>query len=184
MSATISSVQFSRSVVSNFLRPHGLQHARPPCPSPAPGVYSNSCPLSRWCHPATWSAALLLSPSIFPNIRVFSNESALRIRWPKYWSFSFNISPSNERSVLISFRMQSTSQSLHLLISRKTLNPSWWHHILIINKNPFVKWVLHGIGLPLHQNLIYWLSSTAVLEQSLRAICDAASWPAVLLCPK
>ena len=51
------------------------------------------------CHP------LLLSPSIFPNIRIFSNESALHIRWPKYWSFSFNISPRNEHSGLISFRM-------------------------------------------------------------------------------
>ena len=51
------------------------------------------------CHP------LLLPPSIFPSIRVFSNESVLRIRWPKYWSFSFSISPSNEYSGLISFRM-------------------------------------------------------------------------------
>ena len=165
-----SSVQFSRSVVSNSLRPHGLQHTRPPYPSPAPGIYSNSCPLSQvmpsnhliLCHPlllppsvfpsirvfsnksalsftsvaqlgrlfvTPWTAAhqaslsitncwrppkpmsidsvmpsnhlilccpLLLLPSIFPSISVFSNESALRIRWPKYWSFSFNISPSNE----------------------------------------------------------------------------------------
>ena len=45
-------VQFSHSVVSNSLRPHGLQHARPPCPSPTPGVYSKSCPLSQWCHPS------------------------------------------------------------------------------------------------------------------------------------
>ena len=98
------SVQFSHSLMSNSLRPHGLQHARPPCLSPTPGVYSNSCPLSRWCHP-TISTSVILLPSIFPSIRVFSNESALRIRWPKYWSFSFNISPSNEYSRLISFRM-------------------------------------------------------------------------------
>ena len=52
----LSSVQFSRSVVSNSLQPHGLQHARPPCPSPTPGVYSNSCPSSRWCHPAISSS--------------------------------------------------------------------------------------------------------------------------------
>ena len=50
---TSSSVQFSHSVVSDSLLPRGLQHARPPCPSPTPGVYSNSCPLSRWCHPTT-----------------------------------------------------------------------------------------------------------------------------------
>ena len=62
------------------------------------------------CHP------LLLLPSIFPNIRVFSNESVLRIRWPKYWSFSFNISPSNERSGLISFRMDLLANSNFCLV--------------------------------------------------------------------
>ena len=101
------SVKFSHSVVSNSLRPHGLQHARLPCP------ITNSQNILKFmfielvmpsnhlslCHP------LLLPPSIFPSIRVFSNESALRIRWPKCWSFSFNISPSNEYSGLISFRM-------------------------------------------------------------------------------
>ena len=102
----LSSVQFSHSVVSDSLRPHGLPHARPPCPSPIPRVYSNSCPLSWWCHPTTHPlSSLLLLPSIFPSIRVFSNESALCMRWPKYWSFSFNICPSNEYSVPISFRM-------------------------------------------------------------------------------
>ena len=85
--------------MSSSLRPHGLQHVRPPCPSPSPGVYSNSCPLSWWCHPTL--CHLLLLPSIFPSIRVFSNESVICIRWPKYWSFSFNISPSNEYSGLV-----------------------------------------------------------------------------------
>ena len=88
-------LQFSRSVMSNSLQPHGLQHARLPCPSPTPGVYSNSCPSSQWCHPTTSSSViLLLLPSLFPSIRVFSSESVLHIRWPKYWSFSFSISPS------------------------------------------------------------------------------------------
>ena len=96
--------QFSHSVLSISLRPHESQHSKPPCPSPTPGVHSNSCPLSRWCH-LILCHPLLLLPSIFPSIRVFSNESALRIRWPKYWSFSFSISPSNEYSGLISFRM-------------------------------------------------------------------------------
>ena len=97
---------FSRSVVSHSLWPHGLQHARPPCPSPTSGACSNSCPLIEsvmpsnhliLCHP------LLLLPSIFPSIRVFSNEWVLCIRWPDYWSFSFSISPSNEYSGLTSF---------------------------------------------------------------------------------
>ena len=88
------------------LQPHGLQHARLPCPSLSPSLLklmsiesvmpSNHLTL---CYP------LLLLPSIFPRIRVFSNESALHIRWPKYWSFSFSISPSSEFSGLISFRM-------------------------------------------------------------------------------
>ena len=75
-----SSVQFSRSVVSDSLQPHESQHTRPPCPS-TPRVYSNSCPLSRWCHPNI-CCPLLLPSSISPSIRVFSNELVLCIRWP------------------------------------------------------------------------------------------------------
>ena len=198
-----SSVQFSRSVVSDSLWPHESQHSRPPCPSPSPGVHSDSRPSSQWCHPAVsssvipfsscpqslpasesfpmsqlftwggqstgvsalalflpnfeeqyysqsvellscvrlfetpWIAArqaslsitnsrsslklmsiesvmppshlilchpLLLLPPIPHSMRVFSNESTLRMRWPKYWSFRFNISPSNEHPGLISFK--------------------------------------------------------------------------------
>ena len=92
--------------MSDSLRPHGPQHARPPCPSPTPRVHPNPCPASRWCHPAISSSVppLLLPPSILLSIRVFSSESALLIRWPEHWSFSF-ISPSNEHPGLISFRM-------------------------------------------------------------------------------
>ena len=98
---------FSPSVVSNSLQPHGLQHTRLPCTSLSPRACSNSCPMSQWCHPTISSSVLplLLLPSIFPSIRVFSNELALHIKWPKYWSFSFSISPSNEYSGLISFRI-------------------------------------------------------------------------------
>ena len=101
----IGNVQFSHSVVSTCLRPHGLQHTRPPCPSPTPGVYPNSCPLSQGCHPTVSSSVVPFSfcPQSLPA-SVFSNRSTLCIRWPKYWSFNFNISPSNEHPGLI-FRM-------------------------------------------------------------------------------
>ena len=100
----LKSTQFSS--VQSLSRPHGLQHARLPCPLPTPRACSNSCPSNWWCHPTISSSVpLLFLPSIFPSIRVFSSESVLRIRWPKYWNFSFNISPSNEYSGLISFRI-------------------------------------------------------------------------------
>ena len=120
-----SSVQFSRSVVSDSLRPHEPQHARPPCPSPTPGVYPNTCPSSWWCHPTISSCCpLLLLPPIPPSIRVFSNESTLHMRWPKYWSFSFSISPSNEHPGGISFRMD----WLDLLAVQGTLKSLLQHH--------------------------------------------------------
>ena len=103
---TISLFLFSHSVMSNSLWPHGLQYTRPPCPSPTPRTYANWCPPSQWCHPTISSCRPLFLPlSIFPSIRVFSNESVLGTRWPKYWRFSFSISPSKEYSRLISFRM-------------------------------------------------------------------------------
>ena len=102
-SVQFSSVQFSHSVLSDSLQPHGSQHARPPCPSPTPGVYPNSCAVES----VMPSRHLILCRPLLllPLIRIFSNESALRMRWPKYWSFSFSISPSNEHPGLISFRM-------------------------------------------------------------------------------
>ena len=100
------SVQFSHSVMSSSLRPHGLQHARPPCPSPTPRVHQTHVhcvsDAIQPSHPLSYA-----SPPAFnlSQIRVFSNESALCIRWPKYWSSSFNISPTNEYSGWISFRI-------------------------------------------------------------------------------
>ena len=93
--------------MSDSLQPYGLQHTTPPCPSPTPGACSSSCPLSH----VMPSNHLILhrppSPFAFhlSSTRVFSNELVLCIRWPKYWSFSFSISPSNEYSGLISFRI-------------------------------------------------------------------------------
>ena len=87
------------------LQPYELQHARPPCPSPTPRVYSNLCPLSRWCHPTISSSVFPFSSHLqsFPA-SVFSNESVLHIRWPKYQSFNFSISPSKEYSGLWCWR--------------------------------------------------------------------------------
>ena len=119
-------VQFSDSVVSDSLWPHESQHTRPPCSSPAPKSLPKPMSIESvmpsnhliLCHP------LLLLPSIFPSIRVFSNKSALCIRWPKYWSFSFNISPSNEHPGVISFRMD----WLDLLAAQGTLKSLLRHH--------------------------------------------------------
>jgi len=127
------SVQFSGSVVSDSLRPNGLQHTRPA----TTGTAAHLSIINSWsllkimsiesvmpssylilCHP------LLLLPSIFPIIRAFSNKSVLRIRWPKYWSFSFSISPSNEYSGLIPFRMD----WLDLLAVQGTLRSLLQYH--------------------------------------------------------
>ena len=99
--------RFSCSLMSDSLRSQGLQHARPPWPSPTPGVYSNSCPLSRWCHPTISSSVIPFSSCLqsCPASGSFSNESVFCIREPKYWSFSFSISASNEHPGLISFRI-------------------------------------------------------------------------------
>ena len=114
--------------MSNSLPPHGLQHARLPCPSPTPGAYSVSDAIVLvmpsyhliLCHP------LLLLPSIFPSFRVLSNELVLRIRWPKYWSVSFSITLSNEYSGLISLRID----WFDLLAAQGTLKSLLQHHSL------------------------------------------------------
>ena len=125
---SLSSVQFSHSVVSDSLRPHELQHPRPPCPSPTPRVYPNSCPSSRWCHPTISSSVVPFSscPPSPPRIRVFSNESLFTSDEPRYWSFSFSISPSNEQLGLISFRMD----WLDLLAGQGALKSLLQHHSL------------------------------------------------------
>ena len=116
ISYDVCSVHFSRSVVSE--RPHGLQHVRFPCPS-TPGACSNSCPSSQWCHPAISSSAIPFSSCLqsFP-------ATVLCIRWPKYWSLSFSISPSNEYAELISFRID----WFDLFALQRTLKSLLQHH--------------------------------------------------------
>ena len=124
-------IQFSCSVTFNSLRPHGLQHARPPFPSPTPGVHSNSYPLSQWCHPTISYSVITFSSHLqsFPASgsiqmsQLFADQSEVT-RWPKYWSLSFNISLSNEHPGLISFRMD----WLDLLAVQGTLKSLLQHH--------------------------------------------------------
>ena len=120
-----SSVQFSHSVMSDSLRPHGLQHARPPCPSSTPGVYPNSCPLSWQCHLTISSSVIPFSscPQSFPASASFQ-MSQLFASGSQSGSFSFNISPSNEHPGLISFRMD----WLDLLAVQGTLKSLLQHH--------------------------------------------------------
>ena len=123
----LQSVQFSHSVVSYSLQPHEPQHTRPPSPSPTPGVYSNSYPLSlsdviQSAHPLL---SLLFLLSIILSTRIFPNELALHIGRPKYWSFSFSISPSNEYSGLVSF----TINWLDLLAVQGTLKSLLQHQV-------------------------------------------------------
>ena len=112
--------------MSDSLRPHGLQYARLPCPSLSPEVFSNSCSLSQWCHPTISSSVVPFSSwsQSLPASTVFSNESTLHMRWPKYWSFSFSIIPSEEHLGLISFRMD----WLDLLAVQGTLKRLLQHH--------------------------------------------------------
>ena len=119
------SVQFSHSVVSDRLWPHGLWQTRPPCPSPIPRACSNSS--SWWYHPTISSSVASFSSCLqsFPAAGSFPNESVLRIRRPNYWSFSFSISPSSEHSELISFMID----WLDLLAVQGTLKSLLQHHM-------------------------------------------------------
>ena len=158
--------------MSDSLRPHESQHARPPCPSPTPGVHSNTSiesvmPSSHLilCCP------LFLLPPIPPSIRVFSSESTLHMRWPKYWSFSFSIIPSKEIPGLISFRMD----WLDLLSVQGTLKSLLQHHsskASILRCSAFFTVQLShpymttgksskrtSSGTPQRQNLTFWCNS-------------------------
>ena len=126
VTSSFSSVKFSRSVMSDSLPPHGLQHTRPLCLSPTPGVYSNSCPLSWWCHPTISSYVIPFSSHLqsFPASGSFQMSQLFASGGQTIGSFSFNISPSNEYSGLISFRMD----WFDLLAVQGTLKSLLQHH--------------------------------------------------------
>ena len=167
---------FSCSVVSNSLQPHELQCTRLPCPSLCPRVCTNTWPLSQWCHPVISSSVAPFSscPKFSPASEVCPNELALCIRWPKYWSISIGISPSNEYSGLISFRIdwfdflavQGTVKSLlapqfesisslalRLLLSNSHIHSWLVENIIILALQTFflAKWwfcfLIHCLGL-------------------------------------
>ena len=170
--------------MSDSLLLHGLQHARPPCPSPTPGVSIESVMTSNHlilCRP------LLLPPAIFHSIRVFSRESVVRIRWPKYWSFSFSISPSSEYSGLISFRMdwldllavQGTGKSLLQHHSLKASIPRHSAFFMVQLSHPYVttgktialtRWTFVWQALP------FKILSRLVIAFLPRSKCLLISW--------
>ena len=143
------SVHFSHLVVS--LWPHGLQHTRLPCPLPTPGAWLNSCPLSWWCHLTISSLSSLSIPAFnFPSIRVFSNESGLHIRWPKYCSFS--ISPSHEYSWLISLRIDlfdllAVQRIIKSLLQHYSSKPSILWHTAFFMVSHIHTWLLENRSL-------------------------------------
>ena len=195
-----SSGQFSCSVVSDSLRPHEPQYTRPPCPSPTASLLKlmpigSVMPSSHLilCHP------LLLLPPIPPSITVFSNESTLCMRWPKYWSFSFNISPSNEHLGLI-FKLD----WLDLLAVQGTLKCLLQHHRLKASifqcsafftvqlSHPYMttvktmaltRWTLVGKVMSLLLNMLSRLVMTFLPRSKRLLISWQQSPPAVILEP-
>ena len=192
----------SVAFVSDSLRLHELQHTRLPCPSLSPTVCSNSCPLN---NDATQLSpplsSLLLLPSVFPSIRVFSSESAVHTRWPKYLSFSFSISLSNEYSGLISFRID----WFDLLDLQGTLKSLLQHHSLkpsILRSSAFFLvqllhmymttgkavdltiWIFVGKLMPLLFNTLYRFVLVFLLRSKHLLISRLQSPSAVILEPR
>ena len=191
---SMSSVQFSLSVMSDSLGPHQLQHARPPSPSPTPRqthVLWCPCPTHVhlmsvmssnhliFCHP-------LLPPSLFPNIRVFSNESVLHIRWPKYWSFRFSVSPANEYSGLIPFRIDwfdlavqdtfKSSSVLSLFIVQLTYPYMTTGKTIVLTIQTFVDKVMSLLF-----NMLFRLVIAFLPRNKCLLISWLQSWSAVIL---
>ena len=194
---------FNHSVMSNALQPYGLQHIRPPCPLLSPWPCSNSCSLSRVMpsNHLVLCCPLLFPPSIFPSIRAFSSESGLPIRWPKYWSFSFSISPSNEYSRLISFWMdwldlRAVQGTLKSLLQHHSSKASILQHsafFVVQHSHPYIS-TGKTIALPIRTfvskviSLLFNTLSRFVISFLPRSKCLLISWlkspSAVILEPK
>ena len=183
--------------MSDPLQPHGLQHTTLPCPSPTPGAYSNLSIKSMMpSNHLILCCPLLLLPSIFPSIRVFSNESVLRIRWPKYWSFSFSISPSNEHPGLISFRMDWLEGTLKHLLQHHSSKASMLRHsafFMVQLSHPYMttgktkaltRWTFVGKVMSLLFNMLSRLVITLLPRSKHLLISWLESPSAVILEPK
>ena len=145
--------------MSDSLQPYGLQHARLPCPSPTPKLahLMSIQPVMPSNHLVLYCPLLLL-PSIFPSIRVFSNESVLCIRWPKYWSFSFSISPSNEYSGLTGLNSLRTAW-FDLLAVQVTLKSFLQHHsskVSLLWRSAFLMVQLSHLYMTTGKTLTLW----------------------------
>ena len=189
--------------MSNSLWPHGLQHARPPCPSPTPGVYSNSCPLSRWCHPTISSSVVPFSSCLqsFPASESFPRSQFLASDGQSIGVFSFSISPSNEYSRLISFRMDwldlfAVQGTLKSLLQHHSSKASiLWHSAFFIVQlsHPYMtigkttaltRWTFVGKILPLLFNMLSRLVITFLPRSKRLLISWLQSPSAVILEPK
>ena len=189
--------------MSDSLRPHESQHARPPCPSLTPGVYSNPCPSSWWCHPNISSSIIPSSscPQSIPASRSFPMSQLFTSGGHKYWNFSFSISPSNEHPGLISFRMdwldllavQGTLKSL--LQHHSSKSSIFWHsafftvqlshqHMTTGKTIALTRWTFVGKVM----SLLFDMLSTLVITFLPRSKCLLISWlqspSAVILGPK
>ena len=197
LSSHTASVQFSCSVMSDSLWPHGLQHTKLPCPLPTPGVYSDSCPLSWWCHPIISSSVIPFSSCLqsfpasesFPMSQLFASASH---QVAKVWSFSFSISPSNEYSGLISFSMawldlfsvQGTLKSLLQHHSSKASILQWWAFFIVQLSHPYMttgktialtRWTFVGKVMSLLFNMLFRLVITFLpWSKCLRGVSHTA----------
>ena len=134
--------QFSRSVVSDSLWPHGLQLTRPPCPSPTPSLLKlMSIELVMPSNHLILCCPLLLPPSIFTSIRVFSNESVLHVRWPKYWSFSFNRQNSGPPKMSMSWSLEPVNMFPYMA---EQILQRWWRILRWGNYLGLSKWAQYN----------------------------------------
>ena len=171
-----------QSVVSDSLRPHGLQHARPPCPSITPGIYPNSCPLSRWCYPTISFSVVPFSSCLqsFPASGSFQMSQFFASGGQSTGVFSFNISPSNEHSGRISFRMDwldlAVQETLKSLLQHHSSKASiLWCSAFFKYTYLFLIWGSHNVLLCYESCVIWFLPKLVSLCPGGQQVIKMAS---------